>query len=206
MKKITGKQDEVLSFIEDYWQTHSISPSFREIQEHFGFKSPNAVTKHLQALEKKGFVAQQKNTHFTKARSILSLRAQDNDVPLVGRIVAGEPVESIENVDDHLNLSFLGIRNSRKDYFALKVKGDSMINAHILDGDIVVIKKQPDVARGEVAAVLWNGEATLKYVHKKGTKISLVPANDSMEPKVIDRQSSDSFSILGKLVTVIRHY
>lgn len=206
MKELTSRQEAILSFIEGYWEKHSISPSYKEIQDHFGFKSPHAVTKHLKALEKKRYIEMRKGINFTLARSILPLRIKENEVPLVGKIVAGMPVESVENLEGRWDLSFLGIDNSKKDYFALSVKGDSMINAHILDGDIVVIKKQHDVQEKEIAAVLWNEEATLKYVHKKKDGISLVPANVIMKPISIHPKNTASLRILGKVVTVIRQY
>ena len=94
------------------------------------------------------------------ARSIIPLRHQSKDIPLVGKIVAGTPVESAETIEEKIDLGFLGINNSGNDYFAVRVNGSSMINAHIMDGDIVVIKKQARVYETDVAAVLWNGEAT----------------------------------------------
>lgn len=204
MKKLTARQKAILSFIEQYWEDHSISPSYREIQHHFSFKSPNAVTKHLTALKQKRVITLKKNGGFTKARSIIPLIKKSNDVPLVGKIVAGTPVESIENIEECLSLHSLGIDNSKQDHFALQVTGDSMINAHILDGDIAVIKKQPEVFEKEVAAILLDGEATLKYVKKRGDTIKLIPANDSMEAIVLDIYQAKHFSILGRVVMVFR--
>ncbi len=206
MKELTSKQEAILSFIEGYWEKHSISPSYKEVQDHFGFKSPHAVTKHLKALERKKYITMRKGRNFTLARSILPLRIKEKEVPLVGKIAAGMPVESVENLEGRWDLSFLGIDNSNRDYFALSVKGESMIDAHILDGDTVVIKKQQNVQENEIAAVLWNDEATLKYVHRKKDSISLVPANETMEPITIHPGNTDLFRILGKVVTVIRQY
>ncbi len=140
------------------------------------------------------------------ARSILPLRIKEKEVPMVGKIAAGMPVESVENLEGRWDLSFLGIDNSNRDYFALSVKGESLIDAHILDGDMVVIKKQQNVLENEIAVVLWNDEATLKYVHRKKDSILLVPANETMKPITIHPGNTASFRILGKVVTVIRQY
>lgn len=205
MLPLTERQQAILHFIEGYWQKHSISPSFKEIQDHFNFKSPHAVTKHLQALEKKGYITQKKGDTFTKSRSIVPLSSPAGQVPLVGKIVAGMPVATEEYVEDFIDLTSLGINNTGNSYFALKVHGDSMINAHILDGDTVIIKKQSQVQRQDIAAVLWNGEATIKYLHRQGKGVLLVPANDNMQPISVIPENTDSFQILGRVITVIRH-
>jgi len=206
MNPLTERQKAILNFIEAYWQKHSISPSFREIQDHFHFKSPNAVSKHLQALEKKGYITQKRGDTFTKSRSIVPLSPQAYQVPLVGKIVAGIPVAAEDHVEDFFDLTSLGINNNSNSYFALKIHGDSMINAHILDGDIVVIKKQSRVQNNDIAAVLWNGEATIKFVQKKDEQITLVPANNTMQPIPILPENTDSFQILGRAVTIIRNF
>jgi repressor LexA len=141
----------------------------------------------------------------SKKRSLMSLVPQTAvSVPLVGRIAAGVPVEAIENVERSIDLSDLGIDNSDGGYFALRVKGESMVNAHILDGDLVIIQRQPVVGPKEIAAVLWNNEATLKYVKKTGGGVLLVPANDAMRPIAVDPAKTEVFEILGKVVRVIR--
>jgi repressor LexA len=159
------------------------------------------VQNHVRLLRLKGLLTDQNG----KKRSLMSLLPMPQiSVPLVGRIAAGIPIEAIENLEQSIDLSTLGIDNSKSDYFALKVKGNSMVNAHILDGDLVVIKKQPDVGPQEIAAVLWNNEATLKYVKKQGSSLQLVPANDTMRPITITKKKTESFQILGKVIRVIR--
>jgi repressor LexA len=116
------------------------------------------------------------------------------------------PVAAEEYVEDFIDLTSLGINNTGNRYFALKVQGDSMINAHILDGDTVVIKKQSQVESKDIAAVIWNGEATIKYLHRHGKGMLLVPANDNMQPIQVLPENTDSFHILGRVVTVIRHF
>jgi repressor LexA len=201
MLQPTKKQLTFLAFIERFRRQHGMPPSVQEIQAHFGYASPNAVQNHVRFLRLKGLVTDQNG----KKRSLMSLLPQlPIAVPLLGRIAAGVPIEAIENVERSIDLSTLGIDNGRGDYFALRVKGNSMINAHILDGDLVVIKKQPDAGPQEIAAVLWNGEATLKYVRRKGESVVLVPANDAMRPITVHAEKTESFAVLGKVVRVIR--
>jgi repressor LexA len=204
MDELTPKQHKILSFIEDYFQKNTHSPSFQEIQAHFGFASPRAATKHVQAIIKKGLLESRKSGKKRIHRGLLPLRPMDNEVPLLGRIAAGAPIEAIENVSEKLDLSSLGINNSKKEYFALTVKGDSMINAHILDGDWVIIKRQSHVTPSEVAAVLWNDEATLKHVKRMGTSVLLIPENDNLKPILVAPEKVSAFQVLGKVVRVIR--
>ncbi len=204
MQPLTPKQAEILSFIEDYHSRYSQSPTYQEIQHRFGFASPHAATKHVQALIRKGYVSTRKTGTKNSPRCLQSLRPSGKEVPLVGEIAAGIPIEAIENIETRLDLSTLGIDNSGGEYFALRVKGESMINAHILDGDLVVVKRRPEVGRNEIAAVLWNGEATLKYVLKSRGTVLLIPANDAMRPITITADQTESFEILGKVVRVIR--
>jgi repressor LexA len=205
MLQPTLKQRKILAFIEGYRKKQGISPSFQEIQAHFGYASVNSVQNHVRFLRNKGLLVSKMGTVGTKKRSLMSLLPMPvASVPLLGRIAAGVPIEAIENVESSIDLSSLGVDNSDNNYFALRVKGDSMINAHILDGDLVVIKKQPDVGSHEVAAVLWNNEATLKYVRKGRGEVELVPANDAMAPITVDEEKTEAFEVLGKVVRIIR--
>jgi repressor LexA len=203
MTKLTLKQEKILNFIEQFWSSYSLSPTYQEIQEHFGFESPNAVQKHVQALIKKGFLRGVRDSR-GRNRSLVSVRTVHREVPLVGLIAAGTPIEAVESIVANFDFSSIGIDNAGGDYFALTVKGNSMINAHVMDADMVVVKKQSTVQSNEMAAVLVGGEATLKYVRKRGDIVELVPANDAMRPIVVDPEKTGSFEILGKVVKVIR--
>lgn len=203
-RTLTPKQEKVLSFIEQYRREQGMSPSYQDIQAHFGFASPHAATKHVRALIAKGYVAVRWGGRRNAVRSIRSRRPDAGEVPLVGRIAAGEPVEALELEEARYDLSSLGIDNAGRDYFALTVRGESMIDAHVLDGDMVVVKRQREVAPHDIAAVYWNGEATLKYVKRSGDSIRLIPANDTMEPISVRPEHTESFRILGKVVRVIR--
>jgi len=204
MKELTRRQKAMLNFINAYRDKHGASPSYDEIQTHFGFASPNAVTKHIRALIRKGYLQDRKNVRKYEHRGIIPLHTKGKEVPLLGVIAAGIPLEAIENIEARIDLSPLGIDNSNENYFMLHVKGDSMVDAHILDGDIVIIKQQPIVHTNDIAAVLWNDEATLKYVRRSGRNIILQPANDKMEPIVITPEKTSSLTILGKYIGLIR--
>ncbi len=204
MRELTRRQQAILNFIVNYWEKHEASPSYEEIQSHFSFASPNAVTKHIQALIKKGHLRGRENLRKYEHRGIVPIHTKGKTIPLLGVIAAGMPIEAIENIEAQIDLSPLGIDNSNDNYFMLHVKGDSMVNAHILDGDIVIIKQQPLVRNNEIAAVLYNDEATLKYVRRVGKNIILDPANDRMEPIIVTPEKTATFSILGKYIGLIR--
>ena len=204
---LTDKQEKILAFIAGHWKECGMSPSFLEIQRHFGFGSPNAVSKHIDALVKKGFLATMTDRH-GRRRSFKPV-GTDADmagsmVPLLGRIAAGRPIEAIEQADRMLDLSTLGLDNRRGNLFALRVAGESMIDAHICDNDLVIVQRQPTVFDHEVAAVLMDGEATLKYVRQTESGVDLVPANSAMQPIRVAPERVSNFSILGKVVAVIR--
>ena len=201
MRGPTKKQQLFLAFLERFRRRNGMPPSVQEIQAHFGYASPNSVQNHVRFLRLKGLLTEAEG----RKRSLMPiLPLSPLSVPLVGRIAAGTPIEAVENVEQSLDLLSIGIDNGKSGYFALTVKGDSMVNAHILDGDTVVIRKQPDAGPREIAAVLWNNEATLKYVKRQGGTVLLVPANDAMRPITITENKTESFHILGKVVRVIR--
>lgn len=201
MDSLTKKQDKILEFIEDFQHGQGHSPSYQEIQEHFGFHSPNAVTNHIRAIKRKGYIQERKGH-----RGIASLRPARNEIPLVGEIAAGSPIEAIENIEKKLDLSAFGFDNSGRDYLALSVKGDSMVNANIQDGDTVIVKKQKTFSKRDICAVLVENEATIKYVEKSRNGYRLIPANDSMRPVEVNKNKTADFSILGKVVFSCRKH
>jgi len=203
MQQPTPKQQKILDFIEQFTSSSGYAPSFQEIQNHFGFASPNAATKHVQALVKKGLV-QAGSGKSRQIRSLRPLPSTSASIPLVGSIAAGIPIEAIENIETHFDLSSFGIDNSDERHFALRVRGESMIEAGIFDSDIAIIKKQPTVTTSDIAAVVYNGEATLKYVEQNSAGILLVPANAAMSPIAVFANEVDEFRILGKLILSFR--
>ena len=204
MEELTRKQKEILEFIKKTMFKKGVSPTFREIMQFFGFKSIKTVQDHIKALERKGYIKKDPN----KSRSIIledfSKTLKDTvRVPILGQISAGKPIFAEENIEGYINLDKFLIKHS-KDIFALKVKGDSMINAGILDGDYVTVKKQPTVENGEIACVLIDNEATVKRFYKRDTHIELRPDNDKYQPIIVTQELNKNIFVLGKVIGIFR--
>ncbi|MCM8816111.1 MAG: transcriptional repressor LexA [Candidatus Omnitrophica bacterium] len=191
MKKITLRQAEILKFISSYIKNNGYSPCVEDIRLYFGFKSPNAVTCHLKSLIRKGYLSKELN----KARSLkINLPFFVSGIPVLGKIAAGKPI-----IVEDFSGDFLFSQDEIKDVFALKVKGDSMQDAHIYDGDYVIVRKNIEINNGDIVAALVGEEATVKYFKKVRSKIFLVPANPSYEIVEI----KENF-IVGKVIGVYR--
>jgi repressor LexA len=193
--QLTARQQEIFNFIRDKIKNRGYGPTVREIGENFQISSPNGVMCHLKALEKKGLIIRSPN----KSRAIeITSDAQDEQdgVPLVGTVAAGFTNLAFEQQD---RIDF-GDLFHKKNLFALEVRGDSMIEAHIADGDYVVLKKQKTATPGQmVVARTDEGEATLKYWHPEADRIRLQPANASMKPIYVT-----SAEVVGVVVGVVR--
>jgi repressor LexA len=204
-KRLTQRQSEILSFIRKYLKENGVPPTHSEIATQFGLKGTYGVRQHLRLMEKKGYLRLSQG----KARGIRLLPAnsslsdsETHEIPLLGRIAAGQPVLAVENVKDHLKIS-AGVFQG-KDLFALRVQGDSMINAGIKSGDIAIINQQPEVHNGEIAAVLIDDEATLKRVMLEKNRIRLKAENDHFQDIIITQNTARSFRIAGRFVGLIR--
>jgi repressor LexA len=199
--KLTNKQKEFLGYISRYWQDWNHSPSFEEICSHFGFKSYNTVSTYLKTLERKGYIRFPKGKSRRRAIEVISpVETRQFEFPLLGRVAAGKPIEAVENMDViEVPPSMIG----QGDHFVLQVKGDSMEDDGILNGDFVVVKKQPSVENGETVVALINNEATLKKYYRKKNHIELRPAHKGMDSFIV---KDGDFNIEGKVVGVIRHY
>jgi repressor LexA len=203
MEELTKRQDEILSYIKEYVVGHGYPPTVREIGKALGVSSPATIHAHLENLETKGFIRKQD----TKNRAIELLVKNeflpqpDNvvDVALLGKVTAGNPIEAIENPNEYFSLpSYLIPRN--KEVFTLYVKGESMINAGIYDGDIVIVEKTNTARNGEmVVAMTDENEVTLKTFYKEANYFRLQPENDNMSPIILD-----SVTILGKAIGLYR--
>lgn len=195
---LTPKQEKMLNFIRKRIGER-LPPTIREIGEELGFKSTGTVRDYLKALMQKGLVKRMNN----KSRAIeLTERASFNKIPIIGTIMAGKPNLAYEEIQGYVDADdlFLG-RLGLDDVFALRVKGDSMIDAGILDGDIAIIKKRPDAGNNDiVAALLDNNEVTLKRLRSKAGEFHLEAANANYPPIF------EEFKVIGKLITVIRKY
>ena len=197
MKELTRKQRKVLEFLTSYTKKYGYPPTIREIGEHFGFFW-TAARGFLQSLARKGFI----KINPTKSRGIeiIGLNpAEGLKIPLIGKIRAGKPILATEDIEAHILIdkSLFPAENA----FALKVTGDSMIEAGIQEGDFVVVKPQKVIENGEIGVVLIGDEATVKRVFKWKEKITLRPANKNMKPETYN---PDEVTIIGKVIGVIR--
>lgn len=197
MKGLTEKQKKVLNFIEEYMDKYGYPPSIRDIARRFRI-TPRGAQMHLVALEKKGYIKRSGK----KARAIsISKRTEAILVPVVGTIAAGEAIDMVEEAEEEIEVPKSMI-SAGFDYFSLKVKGNSMIGDHIVDGDYVIIRKQDFADPGDIIAVsIDNEQATLKRLSYEDGMVVLKPSNPDMSPIVVE---PERVRILGKLVGVIR--
>ena len=199
--KLTEKQKEFLGFISQYIKEWDRSPSFEEICSHFGFSSYNTVTTYLKALERKGYIRLPRKKNQKRAIGLISpVEMRRLEFPLLGRVAAGRPIEAVQDVAViEVPPSMIG----KGDYFVLKVKGDSMRDEGILNGDFVVVRKQPTDENGETVVALIENEATIKKYYKRRGHVELRPAHKGMESIVVRK---GDLRIEGKVVGVMRHY
>ncbi|ADD68145.1 transcriptional repressor, LexA family [Denitrovibrio acetiphilus DSM 12809] len=190
---MTDRQKKFMQFIEDFIRDNGYSPSIREIAKGLGLSSTSSVKKMLDRLTEKGLL----NRSGSIARSI---EMPNRGIPVVGRIVAGVPVEAEENIEGYMKLDRLTIRSGG--HFFLKVDGDSMKDEAILHGDYVLIKPGPIITNGQIGAFRINGEVTLKTFRQNAEGIYLMPANEAFEPIPVGEY--DDFEVIGTLKMVLR--
>ena len=197
MQELTDRQKKVIEFLKSYVKEHGYPPTMREIGEYFGFTWP-AARGHLIALNKKGMI--RINPLKSRGIEIIGLRQKDVvELPVAGRITAGKPVLAIEEIESHIFVDRNLFKDS--DSFVLRIKGDSMVEAGIFDGDYVVVRPQKEITGGEIGVVLIGDEATVKKIAIKKNSITLIPANKTMKPVIY---KPDEVSIVGKVIGVIR--
>jgi repressor LexA len=201
LESLTTRQKEIYLFIKSKIHGRGYGPTVREIGNEFDIKSPNGVMCHLKALQKKDFIDREPN--MSRAISLKGESAMapvpSNGVKLLGRIAAGQPIEAVEQADEELEFTEW---EGADDKFALRVTGESMIDAHIADGDYVIIHRQEQARDGQIVAVRdEEGEATLKTFFKERNRVRLEPANKTMKPIFRDK-----VDIIGVLVGVVRKY
>ena len=197
-KEPTKKQQAVLEFIKAHLIEKGFPPTVREIAAHFGFASPLSAQLHITALIKKGFL---KKTPF-KQRSIeiIGLKpAEDTKIPLLGTVRAGAPVLAEENIEYYINIDKGLFRT--EDGFALKIKGDSMIEAGIFEGDIALVTPTNEAHNRDIVVALIEDEATIKRFFLKRNTVTLMPENKNMEPM---KFSSKDVMIIGKVIGIMR--
>ena len=203
METLTKRQDDVLDFVKSYIASHGYPPTVREIGSAIGVSSPATVQAHLESLAEKGFIRKEG----TKNRTIevlvnneyLNQKEEVIEVPLLGKITAGSPIEAIEKPNEFFSLPAFLVPKG-KEVFTLNVSGCSMINAGILDGDIVIVEKRNTAINGEiVVAMTDSNEVTLKTFYKEKGHFRLQPENDTMDPIILD-----NVTILGKAIGLYR--
>jgi len=199
--KLTEKQKAFLEYISRYMDDWGRSPSFEEICSHFGFTSYNTVTTYLKALKRKGYIRLPRKKNQKRAIEVISpVETRRFEFPLLGRVAAGKPIEAVEDMDViEVPSSMIG----QGDHFVLQVKGDSMKEDGILDGDFIVVRKQPTAENGETVVALINNEATVKKYYRRKNYVELRPAHTGMEPIIVKK---GDLRIEGRVVGVIRHY
>ena len=202
-RELTGRQQQILDYIRSEIHRRGFPPSVREIGEHVGLSSSSTVHSHLSALEAKGFLRRDPS----KPRALEVLDYRDTDraidygsvraVPLVGRVAAGEPLLASENIESTISLP---AEMADESTFILRVRGDSMIDAGILDGDFVVVRQQNTATNGDIVVAMIGDDATVKTFYREADRIRLQPQNAALDPIY-----SRDVTILGRVVALFRN-
>ncbi len=224
-RELTSTQEKIFNFLRKFLREKGFPPTLREIASHFGLKGPKGPQKTLHILERKGYIrktpggsraieilkpqigrlrtamVQGRRKGLLYEKNVGSASVPTVSLPIVGRVTAGDPILAIENIEGYVNFD----RNlvSSEDVFLLRVKGESMIDAHIQDGDFALVKPQKDAENGEIIVALIDDEATIKRIFKKRDLIRLEPANPNMEPIVV-KKGEKRITIIGKVIGIFR--
>ena len=234
VQKLTHRQEMVLQYIQSSITERGYPPTLREIGNFMGIRSTNGVNDHLRALERKGYLTREdmksralrptvldfkaNGTHAGShangngvgvdgASGVLAPAVPDDsyiEIPILGRVAAGQLTEAIQSCEDTVRIDRMLVGGASRDVFGLRVRGESMVNAGIRDGDYVFVRKQLDARKGEIIVALVGEEATCKYYYPESDRIRLVPANERMTDIVISRDDWRSTQILGVVVGLYR--
>ena len=200
MQPLTDRQQQVLNFVTSCIDQHGCPPTLREISSNISTKGTATAIAHLEALERKGYIIRREGS----SRSIsLVGRSGSIAVPIIGRVKAGQPSLAIEDIQGYYNVDTSWV--NEQGCFFLRVEGDSMIDAHILDGDLVLIRPQQSADNGQIVVAMIDGEATLKRFYLEKDHVRLQPENSTMEP-IIVRAGEAETVIVGKLLKTVRDY
>ena len=198
---LTARQKEIYEFIRDYVARKGEAPTYQEIGRALHLRSTNAVSKHLKSLEEKGYVRSPWGNR-KRALSLVEHGSPSFTVPLLGTVAAGRPIEPIEGKERiEIPQSLL----SDGENFALRVRGDSMIEDGIRDGDVVVVKRQAVAENGQTVVAVVNGEATVKRLYRKGGRVELRPAHSTLKPIFLE-EGSGELEIRGVVIGLIRKF
>ena len=207
-KEMTARQEEIYEYIKKYSKENHMPPTVREIGNHFDISSTNGVRSILAALIKKGYI--NRSPRLSRGIEIVNTKedsaakeAPSNtiEIPIVGRVATGTPILAVQNLEGTVTIDrdFLACRS---DVFALRVKGDSMINAGIFDGDLIFARQQKTADLGEIVVAQIDNEATVKYYHPSSDHVELRPANPKYKPIIVNDKKD--FSIAGRVIGVMR--
>ena len=206
-KEMTARQEEIYEYIKKYSKENHMPPTVREIGNHFDISSTNGVRSILAALIKKGYI--NRSPRLSRGIEILNdnnevgkeTASNTIEIPIVGRVAAGTPILAVQNLEGTVTIDrdFLACRS---DVFALRVKGDSMINAGIFDGDLIFARQQKTADLGEIVVAQIDNEATVKYYHPSADHVELRPANPKYKPIIVNNKKD--FSIAGRVIGVMR--
>jgi repressor LexA len=215
MQGLTKRQEQTLDFIRQSIEDRGYPPTLREIGEHMGIRSTNGVNDHLRALERKGYLTREdmksralklvEDQLEASSNAPAKLNAEEDliEVRVLGRVAAGLPLYAEENVIDTVRVDRMLVRGGRE-VFGLRVTGDSMIEAGILSGDYIFVKKQSTADRGDIVVALIGDEATVKYFYPERDYVRFQPANAQMAPILVRASDFKSTMLLGKVVGVYR--
>ncbi|MBE6904201.1 MAG: transcriptional repressor LexA [Ruminococcaceae bacterium] len=196
MRKAEEKKRLILNYVTQKCSHDGIPPTIREICEAVGLKSPSSVHAYLEQLNEEGLIKKDGN----KKRCAMPVNHESTvNIPILGKVTAGLPILAIENLDGYVSMPTSKVRSG--EYFALNVVGDSMKNAGILNGDIIVVRRTPVADNGDIIVALIDDEATVKRFYKEGGRFVLRPENSAYKPIILDE-----LKVLGKVTSVIRHY
>jgi len=205
MRELTRRQREILGFIKTFTQRHSVPPTVRELGGRFDI-TPRAAFDHLRALERKGHLRRRVTAgRVSRILTLVERAPATREVPVYGRIAAGEPLFAEQNLEGTLPVGVEWLAGKGEEVFALKVRGDSMINAHIVEGDLVLVRRQQSAEPGDIVVALLDNEATVKRFARQGAAIVLKPEHPTMAP-ILVRQGQKDFKILGKVVGLVRGF
>ena len=199
MEQINKTQEKIYQYLLERAQQTAVPPTVREIGSAVGLKSTSSVQTNLDALEKAGYITRDPKLKRSIQLNVGVPQTEYTSVLLVGTVTAGQPILATEQIEDYI--PFAGPVSSDKTLFALRVRGESMINAGILDGDIIVAERTPVASNGEKVVALIDDEATVKTFYKEADCFRLQPENDYMDPIICDE-----LLILGKVIAVFRYY
>ena len=206
--ELTNRQEEILNFIKDFISFNGYPPTLREIAKKFNIASTFGIKRHLDALQKKGYLAVE--SFASRAISIIENKNEiqkfEKDairIPIIGRVAAGYPILADENIEGTISINSDLVSKSEQ-IFGLKVKGDSMKNAGIFEGDIIIVNQQRSANNGEIVVAMLDDETTVKRFYKKNSEIKLLPDNENYSPIVVNKRNN--FSIIGRVLGVFRWF